>query len=347
MWGGQVVQGATYRADGEIFDPASHRWSRVPDAPLEARSDQVAAWTGSRLLVWGGGVEGPKNRNTSFGDGASYDSATRRWSPMATAPIEPRILETGVWTGSRFLIWGGADTGARQVGNLTVPANIGSFPDEKGETEGAKLLSDGAAYDPSSNAWTPMASSPLRPRAGHVAVWTGREMLVWGGAGSEESGLAFRDGAAYKPATNTWRVIGNAPVHAGGRYTAVWTGKQMIVWGGPVGEGASYDPATNRWAVLPKSPLPSISTPSSVWTGRLMVIWGAPEDQEDPSQLAAKGAAFDPERDEWIPLAAAPTAPGLGQTAVWTGATMLVWGGFVGDGPFASGGTLDLRERSR
>src|SRR5436190_21415546 len=102
MWGGQMVQGAKYRSDGEIFEPASHRWSQIPDAPLEARSDEVAAWTGSRLLVWGGGIEGPKRHAKSFSDGASYDAATGRWTPMAPAPIEPRILHTGVWTGSRF-----------------------------------------------------------------------------------------------------------------------------------------------------------------------------------------------------------------------------------------------------
>ena len=257
--------------------------------------------------------------------GGRYDPASDMWLPTSTGTNVPpqRAYATAVWTGAEMIVWGGYN--------------------------GTASLNTGGRYDPSHDTWSATSTGVNVPsaRSSNTAIWTGEEMIVWGGAGTEESGLAFRDGAAYKPATNTWRVIGNAPVHAGARFTAVWTGKEMIVWGGPEGEGASYDPATNRWTVLPKSPIPSISTPSSVWTGRLMVIWGAPEDQENSSQLVAKGAAFDPERKEWIPLAAAPTAPGQGQTAVWTGTTMLVWGGFVGDGPFASGAALNLRGSSR
>jgi N-acetylneuraminic acid mutarotase len=348
LWGGQAVQGAKYRADGEIFEPAANEWFPISEAPVEPRSDPVAAWTGSRLLVWGGGVEGAKTHTKAFADGASYDSSTGRWTPLAPSPLEARTLHTGVWTGSRLLVWGGADIGAHQVGNITLPGDIFTFPDEEDEeSEGAKLLADGAAYDPASDRWIPMASSPLKGRVGHVAVWTGREMLVWGGATLKESNFAFDDGAAYNPMTDTWRSIGVAPIHAGARFTAVWTGKQMLVWGGPRGEGAAYDPASNRWSVLPKSPLPTITTPSSVWTGRLMLIWGAPDQQPSPSEPVARGAAYDPARDEWLPLPAAPTAPGLGQAAVWTGTAMLVWGGFVTDGPYSSGAALKLGGTSR
>jgi N-acetylneuraminic acid mutarotase len=343
-WGGQAIKGAKYRADGGVFDPARNTWSLIPKAPLAPRGDQVATWTGSRLLVWGGGVEGPKSGTLAFNDGASYEPVTRRWTPMAQSPLEARSLHTGVWTGSLLLIWGGVDLCGTQVGGTTFSCKVFSFPGEGEEvSEDAKLLADGAAYDPDSDRWIPMAPAPLKPRAGHVAVWTGREMIVWGGATLKEGPVAFPDGAAYNPATNTWRKIGVAPLHAGARFTAVWTGKQMLVWGGTRGEGAAYDPATNRWSKIPPSPLPPLSAPTSVWTGRLMLSWGAPEEQLDPSNLASKRAAYDPAERRWTLLPPAPSAPGQGQAAVWAGTGMLVWGGFAGNGPLSDGAAFKLR----
>jgi hypothetical protein len=341
-WGGQAIKGAKYRADGQVFDPVRNAWSPIPKAPIAPRGDHISIWTGSRLVVWGGGVEGPRSGTHSFGDGASYDPTTRVWTPMAPSPLEPRSLHTAVWTGSRLLIWGGVDLSRSQVGD--VPSDVLTVPGEENETsEGAKLLADGAGYDPASNRWIPMAPAPLKPRVGQVAVWTGREMLVWGGATLKEGNVAFPDGAAYNPATNTWRKIGVAPLHAGARFTAVWSGKLMLVWGGTRGEGASFDPVKNLWAKLPKSPLPPLSSPTSVWTGRLMLIWGAPEEQPDPSDRIAVGAAYDPSEGRWVRLPSAPSAPGQGQAAVWAGSRMIVWGGFAGNGPLSDGADFKLR----
>ena len=59
----------------------------------------------------------------------------------------------------------------------------------------------GLAYDPASNRWSPLPKSPLRGRFGHVAVWTGTSMLIWGGHPSRASDpeRPFTDGAAYTP----------------------------------------------------------------------------------------------------------------------------------------------------
>jgi N-acetylneuraminic acid mutarotase len=163
-------------------------------------------------------------------------------------------------------------------------------------------------------------------------------MIVWGGATVEESAEApsFADGAAYDPVANLWRTIDEAPVRGGG-FTAVWTGRKMIVWGGLQGLGSAYDPMMGTWTLLPKSPLPPLSTPTAVWTGRRMLVWGGPESQPHPERPIAVGGTYDPARNRWNRLFAAPSAPGKGQTAVWTGRQMIVWGGFSGPGPFSSG----------
>ena len=66
--------------------------------------------------------------------------------------------------------------------------------------------------------------------AGHVAVWTGTQMIVWGGTTSQG---VTADGAAYDPRTDTWTALdeANAPSARYG-HVAVWDGTELIVWGG-------------------------------------------------------------------------------------------------------------------
>jgi hypothetical protein len=49
--------------------------------------------------------------------------------------------------------------------------------------------------------WTPIASGPPAARVNHTAVWTGTEMIVWGGYDGT-GGLA--SGRRYDPATDSW-----------------------------------------------------------------------------------------------------------------------------------------------
>ena len=77
--------------------------------------------------------------------------------------------------------------------------------------------------------WTPttLTNAPAA-RCAHTAVWTGSEMIVWGG-----DGVTFLNtGGRYNPSTDSWTATSttNAPVPE--RHTAVWTGSEMIVWGG-------------------------------------------------------------------------------------------------------------------
>src|SRR5690349_13727426 len=77
--------------------------------------------------------------------------------------------------------------------------------------------------------WESRATGPER-RTGNTAVWTGSEMIIWGG-GRQSQWLA--DGARYNLTNDTWIPLPSAGA-PGGRWfhVAVWTGKEMIVWGG-------------------------------------------------------------------------------------------------------------------
>ncbi|HIC17178.1 TPA: galactose oxidase, partial [Candidatus Poribacteria bacterium] len=87
--------------------------------------------------------------------------------------------------------------------------------------------------------WTPITTEGVpEARNGHTAIWTGKYMIVWGGAGS--GGVSLNTGGRYDPSTDTWTPITTEGVpEARNGHTTIWTGNQMIVWGGSDDEGVS------------------------------------------------------------------------------------------------------------
>lgn len=160
-------------------------------------------------------------------------------------------------------------------------------------------------------------------------MWTGSEMLVWGG----RNGTYYDDGYRYNPRTDTWSgPIAVNPGFAGRRSpAAVWTGTEMLIWGGennntPLGNGAAYDPALNAW--LPISgggAAPTRWHMTAVWTGMDMVVRGG----WNGSSHVDTGAHYDRASDTWpAVIDNVGTPPGTsGATAVWNGTEMIVWGG--------------------
>ena len=76
---------------------------------------------------------------------------------------------------------------------------------------------------------TTTANAPVA-RTRHTAVWTGTEMIVWGGL---DVSSVSNTGGRYNPSTDSWTATSttNAPA-ARDCHTAIWTGSEMIVWGG-------------------------------------------------------------------------------------------------------------------
>ena len=173
-------------------------------------------------------------------------------------------------------------------------------------------------------------------RASHTAVWTGSEMIVWGGYG----GSYLNTGGRYDPSTDSWAAIstGNAPSARAG-HTAVWTGNEMIVWGGDDGHslntGGRYNPATNTWTATSTTNAPvGRLFHTALWSGTQMVVWGGWGEVEFNT-----GGRYDPSTDSWTATStiSAPAAR-LDHSAVWTGSEMIVWGGWNGVNYFNTGG---------
>jgi hypothetical protein len=95
-------------------------------------------------------------------------------------------------------------------------------------------LDTGGRYNPSTDSWvaTNLNNAPSR-RDSHTAVWTGDEMIVWGGVWLTSPPIDFNTGGRYDPSTDSWTATGTMNVpHARDSHTAVWTGDKMIIWGG-------------------------------------------------------------------------------------------------------------------
>src|SRR4029079_18378536 len=91
------------------------------------------------------------------------------------------------------------------------------------------------------------------PRQSHTAVWTGSEMIVWGGT---VAGFNQNSGGRYDPAIDAGTQVSttNAP-EARSNHTAVWTGTEMLVWGGfgstALATGGRDNPAPAPWTAPP------------------------------------------------------------------------------------------------
>ena len=174
----------------------------------------------------------------------------------------------------------------------------------------------------------PDAPEAARTTTSSVAVWTGKEMIVFGRTQSHPP-WSVDAAAAYDPATASWRALHPFPGPRGnfeGKYHAVWTGRLMLVVG-PF-DDQSYDPQTGRWRKLPQ---PAMSHPFGVvaWTGRELVSWGGGccGDASDD------GVAFDPATNRWRKLAPSPLAPSNGPQGAWDGRELVVLvSGFDPDG---------------
>jgi len=179
------------------------------------------------------------------------------------------------------------------------------------------------------DSWTATSNTNApTPREFHTAVWTGSEMIVWGGL---YQCCTLNDGGRYNPATDSWTATSTANAPSA-RYfhTAVWTGSEMIVWGGEnnggvFNTGGRYDPGTDTWvATSTDDAPPAREFHTAVWTGSDMIVWGG----YDRGQLNT-GGRYNPGTDGWTATSTINTPEARWEhTAVWTGSEMIVWGGY-------------------
>jgi hypothetical protein len=193
--------------------------------------------------------------------------------------------------------------------------------------------------------WRSIAVAPIPGRTDFGVVWTGQQMIVWGGledAGRGDS-RASASGAMYTPANDSWTELGWSVLSARTGPQIVTLGAEVLVWGGVdpatserLADGATYDPRDDLWTeIAPPEELQGATVSTLVGTGDAAYLLS-------PN---AKRAAqrFDEIQRTWQPIADPPALPPVDlATAAWTG-DKVVWILYPSEGPNAFVLTYDVK----
>jgi hypothetical protein len=349
----------------------SDSWSPIQGGT--ARDRAASVWTGTEMLIWGDGPEGWR-----------YNPATNSWTAMSTTG-QPANRESprAVWSGTEMIVWGGRisttypNTGGRYnpttntwtaLSLVNAPAGrnnatviwTGSEMILFGGYNGTVVLGDTHRYNPGTGTggtWTPVsAANPPAARHLHTAVWTGSEMIIFGGNNLTTS---LADCAILNPVgAGSW-TAGPAATLARQSHTAVWTGTKMLVWSGatfpqttPVAAGAIYTRSSNTWTAMPSTAAPVARFQhAAVWTGQEMIVWGGTSSAGSTFTYEGSSGRFDPVNGAWAPMGVfgAPAGREL-PNMEWTGSELILWGGSNGTplnvgGRFRAGQTFYLFQK--
>jgi N-acetylneuraminic acid mutarotase len=279
----------------------------------DARNGNSVVWTGSEMIIWGGWGD-----QAALNSGAKYNPQTDTWTPLSVQNSpSARYGSATVWTGAVMIIWSGYYFGPG--GSL--------FP------------SDGYKYDPQNDEWIQISSNNQpAPRMGASTVWTGAEMIVWGGQTADYS--ISNSGGKYNPVTNKWTATSTGPNVPEQRVAqvAVWTGTEMLIWGGtgyngPTNSGGKYKPDTDSWSVISTLNAPiGRECASAVWSGQSMIVWGGYGVVNNSWTYLNSGGIYNPVTNLWVPTSTTVNCPSArcDHSAVWCGNEMIVWGGYNG-----------------
>jgi len=311
VWGGRI--GGSYYETGGRYNPIQDSWAATALTMPDERVGHKMVWTGNDMIVWGGFSDG-----MVIDTGGRYNLMTDTWTPtnMSNAPAAREDF-TAVWTGTDMLVWGGYDG-----------------------DNGGTYFNDGGHYDPITDSWTAIQGFSPDARRSHQAVWSGEEMIVWGGY--DESSI-FNSGGRYHPELGIWSStdmnLAPAPRFL---HSTIWTGEEMLIWGGTntqtdFADGARYDPESDVWTLINPIGAPSKrEVHTAVWTDEEMIIWGG----YNGTNFLRTGGRYNPVTDTWTETE--PLAPQARNwhTAVWTGDAMIIWGGNNGS-VMNNGGVYD------
>ena len=207
--GRQALAAATY-------NPAANSWTTGTVAPARAPLFGDAFWTGKQMIVWGSSADSPA--------GFAYDPATERWSMLPAAPLRRAARDSmlAVWTG-RYLVVGGGDgsTGLQKDAAAYDPATNSwtRLPDAPVGFEGNGTAPDiwtGASVitiedavpggrplslDLTTRSWSLGPKAPVPRRQEAHEIWTGSEVLIWGGGVPVGNSCcrAVKPGYSYTP----------------------------------------------------------------------------------------------------------------------------------------------------
>ena len=182
-------------------DWATSEWTPISYDPFGAASERRLVWTGDEAVVLA----------TVDGEGASADQpgylayalaldgagrSGRLPKPGFTANGEAWV-STGNWVVNPAVGMFDLERGTWQRLQAHVPPSVGGATGYVGDA-GGWVVSDHWLLDPATRLARSIEPRPGDPaKTGAAAVWTGSEILSWGGLGNDQ--LPRATGAAYRP----------------------------------------------------------------------------------------------------------------------------------------------------
>ena len=163
------------------------------------------------------------------------------------------------------------------------------------------------------------SAAPLSPRVGAGVVWTGTELVVWGGIAEvgpyDQPVSARNDGAALDLASNTWRMLPESPFpDRPDQLPADIVKPELVVTEAGLvvvsdRDTALWDPDENSWLVMAPAPAP---------VGTLVSDGGHVYSAQANSRL-------DVTTGEWQSLPEPPSTQ-ADVVSAWTGEELVVAG---------------------
>jgi hypothetical protein len=338
------TDGVPWPGEREAFDRFLRRRGRRGRAVAAVAGLALVAVLGGAVLTRAVLVDRPPTPVLGpllVQDATPAQLAGGRWRALPVLPagqLEQRERAAVIWTGRQLIYWGGD-----------------SHPPVRAHP-------DGVAFNPDTNQWATLPPAPegqwqLEGDDG-VAVWTGREVLVWGGMTIPDPVAApnmatLADGVAYDPARRTWRRLPRPPQQlrwASTNQWVLWTGRELMVGGVEQGPGGgtragAYDPATDRWRLLPRSPKLTggpdhLQARTAMWAGTRLLVWNfwsprahtannrdavAAHPEAEPEGIDLW--AYDPATNRWTVLPDPPDQVRrmvAGASMVWTGQEVVI-----------------------
>ena len=216
-----------------------------------------------------------------------------------------------VWTGTEIIIAGGTRDDVAGLGEEAQASN----------SDGVRIkvtnFADGAAYDPVTDRWRPIAAAPVDALADD-AIWTGRVMLVRGIlAPVDPNDAPTAKMLAYEPTSDTWTSY-PAPDRSSDTIgvTSVWTGTELVLWGHPYRRSETFagflsprlatsPPRTSYAGVSTIAPFTRVITryadipepvtlAADAWTGESILVWGGLASDDGLGKASASGWVLTP-----------------------------------------------------
>lgn len=323
-------------------------WEALPPAPIATRSYAASGWSGTEAVFWAGSSP---SRGFAFTDGAAYDPDVGAWRTLtvpgwghpglAGTAFDGELYVTAKGGGSRYDPADGSVSDLPRLDGAYLSALVATDDAVWAiGTDGLDATGPGALvaapYEPATDSWGPVIVHDLTTEDAGVVqqllrldaevLWTGREIVVWGGAAGATVG-----GLALDPADGTWRTL-TAPVPpTGGVGASVATADDgVVVAVVDTGNGtvAVARLSGDTWSWLPVAlEVARPATVTAALVGDWLLVLTA---DEAPATVHVPSGRTMRHTD-------APIGGVESPNLVWTGDELVVWGGVADDSEGATG----------